>query len=330
MFKYIIRRLAIFPLALILIHFLGFSYAYIARPIRAARTPYLREQVENPLPLLVSYQQHIQDILSGSLFEPIEKGPQIGTFAQDMWNSFVASLGLLVVALILSTLFGMLLGLLAVRNQPPSLRGWFTPFTSLGLAMPSFYIGSLSILAIVFVSVANNSADEKLLPIRGFGWDAHLVLPVFALMLFPTVQIAQVTANLMVGELGKQYIIAARSFGHTWHDIRWRQAMRNIMAAIILTIAKTFRILVGELVVVEWLFNWPGLGRLLASTLVPGRLSTNLGASRLFLDPTIIAFDIVIIAALFLLADIIASAIVRIIDPRLRNQDEPNQPGGLG
>jgi peptide/nickel transport system permease protein len=137
-----------------------------------------------------------------------------------MWNSFVASLGLLVIALILSTLFGVLLGLLAVRNQPPSLRGWFTPFTSLGLAMPSFYIGSLSVLAIVFVSMANGSADEKLLPIRGFGWDAHLVLPVFALMLFPTVQIAQVTANLMVGELGKQYIIAARSFGHTWHDIR--------------------------------------------------------------------------------------------------------------
>jgi hypothetical protein len=55
MFKYFIRRLAFFPLALILIHFLGLSYAYIARPIRAARTPYLREQVENPLPLLVMY-----------------------------------------------------------------------------------------------------------------------------------------------------------------------------------------------------------------------------------------------------------------------------------
>jgi ABC-type dipeptide/oligopeptide/nickel transport system permease component len=106
--------------------------------------------------------------------------------------------------------------------------------------------------------------------------------------------------------------------------------MRNIIAAVILTIAKTFRILVGELVVVEWLFNWPGLGRLLASTLVPGKLSTNLGASRLFLNPPIVAFEIVIIAALFLLADILASAIVRIIDPQLRNQDERNQPGGLG
>jgi peptide/nickel transport system permease protein len=133
----------------------------------------------------------------------------------------------------------------------------------------------------------------------------------------------------MVGELGKQYIIAARSFGHTWHDIRWRQAMRNIIAAVILTIARTFRMLVGELVVVEWLFNWPGLGKLLASTLVPGRLSTNLGASRMFLDPPTVAFDLLIIGALFLLTDLIASVLVRILDPRLKVQDEITQSGGL-
>jgi peptide/nickel transport system permease protein len=134
----------------------------------------------------------------------------------------------------------------------------------------------------------------------------------------------------MSGELGKQYIIAARSFGHTWHDIRWRQAMRNILATIILTIARTFRILVGELVVVEWLFNWPGLGRLLASTLIPGKLSNKLGASNLFLDPPTVAFAIVIIGALFLLADLVASVLVRIADPRLRAQDETTSTRGPG
>ena len=196
--------------------------------------------------------------------------------------------------------------------------------------MPSFYIGSLSVFAIIFLSLMSGPGHKQLIPIRGFGWDNHLILPVLALILFPTVQIAQVTANLMVGELGKQYIIAARSFGHTWHDIRLRQAMRNIIATIILTIVKTFRLLVGELVVVEWLFNWPGLGRMLASTLVPGQLSNNLGASRLFLDPPTVAADIVIIAALFLLVDLIASILVRIIDPRLRAQDELTTSGGPG
>ena len=86
MFRFILRRLAILPIALVLLHFLGFTYAYVARPIRASRTPYLREQVENPLPLLETYQQHIQDIFDGSLLEPVEKGPQIGSFAQDLWE----------------------------------------------------------------------------------------------------------------------------------------------------------------------------------------------------------------------------------------------------
>ena len=80
----------------------------------------------------------------------------------------------------------------------------------------------------------------------------------------------------------------------------------------------------------EWLFNWPGLGRLLASTLVPGVLSTNLGTSALFLDPPTVAAAITIIGALFLITDLLASVLVRVIDPRLRSQGEAAVPGGMG
>ena len=103
MLRFILRRLAILPIAILLIHFLGFTYAYVARPIRASRTPYLREQVNNPLPLLESYQQHVQDIFDGSLLKPIQKGPQIGSFAGDLGKAFIASIGLLAIALVLST-----------------------------------------------------------------------------------------------------------------------------------------------------------------------------------------------------------------------------------
>jgi ABC-type dipeptide/oligopeptide/nickel transport system permease component len=196
--------------------------------------------------------------------------------------------------------------------------------------MPSFYIGSLSILAIVYLAMTEGTRSDGAIPIHGFGWDNHLILPVLALMLRPTVQIAQVTANLLVGELGKQYIIAARSFGHTWKGIRWRQAMRNIVSSIILSIAGSFRLLVGELVVIEWLFNWPGLGKLLASTLVPGKVSSQLGVTAFFLDPPTVALDIMIIGGLFLVADLAASVLVRIVDPRLKWQDELATEGGLG
>jgi peptide/nickel transport system permease protein len=264
------------------------------------------------------------------LLRPFEQGPQIGSFAQNMGQSLIASLGLLIISITLSIIFGLLLGLLAVRNQPPGVRGWMSFISTIGLSMPSFYIGSLSILVIVFVILLHGPNSESLIPIRGFGWDNHLILPVLALMLRPMVQIAQVTANMLVGELGKQYIIAARSFGHTWHEIRWRQAMRNVIAPIILSIASSFRLLVGELIVVEWLFNWHGLGNLLASTLVPNVLSINLGANPLFLDPPIVSGDIAIIGALFLVTDLLTSIAVRTFDPRLRVQDEASSGGGPG
>jgi ABC-type dipeptide/oligopeptide/nickel transport system permease component len=330
MLRYVLRRLAILPLALILIHFLGFTYAYLAKPIRAANTPYLRQQVGNEAPLLTSYYQYLQDILHGALSKSIDQGPQIGSFSATLGQSLIGSLGLLGIALSLSIIIGLILGLLAVRNQPPGVRGWMSILTTIGLSMPSFYIGSLSILVIVFVLVLHGPNSQSLIPIRGFGWDNHLILPVLALMLRPTVQIAQVTANMLVSELEKQYIIAARSFGHSWHDIRWRQALSNVIAPIVLSIAGSFRLLFGELIVVEWLFNWRGLGKLLAATLVPNTLSTNLGANALFLDPATVSGVITLIGMSFLIADLIASILVRILDPRMRAHEEPEAIGGLG
>jgi ABC-type dipeptide/oligopeptide/nickel transport system permease component len=188
--------------------------------------------------------------------------------------------------------------------------------------MPSFYLGSLCILAMVFYVLWRGPGAEAPLPTTGFGWDKHLVFPVLALALRPTVQIAQMVAELFSNELGKQYVIAARSFGHTWRDIRWRQVMFNILSPIILTITGSFRLLVSELIVVEWLFNWPGLGTLLASTLVPGTLSVSLGSTPLFLNSQVVAALVTIIAAMFLAADLVASIAVRVIDPPLRPTQE--------
>ncbi len=332
MLRFILRRLVVIPFALILIHFLGFTYAYIARPIRAARMPYFVQPGGSSAPLFEAYYQHIHQILHGALLRPLEQGPQIGSFAQVLEKSLVASLGLLAIAITLSIFLGLSIGLFAVQNQPPRVRGWMSFISTIGLAMPSFYIGSLCILVIVIVrvSVLRGPSSGSSIPISGFGWDSHLILPVIALMLHPTVQIAQVTANMLVGELDKQYIIAARSFGHTWRDIRWRQAMRNVIAPVILSIAGSFRLLVGELIVVEWLFSWPGLGNLLASTLVPNIMSTGLGANALFLDPPTVAGDITIIGALFIITDLITNILVRIVEPRLRTQEEVRSGGGLG
>jgi ABC-type dipeptide/oligopeptide/nickel transport system permease component len=74
--------------------------------------------------------------------------------------------------------------------------------------------------------------------------------------------------------------------------------------------------MVGELVVVEWLFSWPGLGRLLAWTLVPS-LSSSPAQQALFLDPPVLAALLTVLAALFLTADFVSALLARASDPRL-------------
>ena len=314
MIRFLLRRLLIIPPVLILLHFLGFAYAHFARPIRAARTPYLRELIETT-PLWDAYRQHVQDIFGGQLGQMPGSS---GEFGERLLSATQASLGLLAIALLISVILGFLLGVAAVRTQPPGVRRWLTPLSTLGLAMPSFYLGSLGILAIVFYVLWRGPGSDAPLPIKGFAWDKHLVMPVIALSLRPMVQVAQVIAGLLAGELGKQYVTAARSFGHTWRSIRWRQAMRNVLAPILMTVAASLRQMVSELVVVEWLFGWTGLGLLLASALVPGTLSSDIGATPLFLSPPVVATIVTVIGLLFMVVDLISSLAVRIIDPRLR------------
>jgi peptide/nickel transport system permease protein len=322
MAKFIIQRLLVIPLLLFLVNFLGFTYAHYARPIRAARTPYV--QVEDPGPLIPAYLDYLQTLIN------LDFGMEVATpdntrsntpvtLGDTLKSATIASLGLLIISLTISVIAGLYLGFKATKNDPPDISKWLTVSSTIGLAMPSFYIGSLFIIGLIFYVIWRGPDTDMLLPLSGFGWDEHLILPVLALMARPTFQLAQVTAGVLSAELGKQYVIAGRSLGHTWRSIRLHYALKNVVAPVVLTIAGLQRFLVGELIMIEWLFRWPGLGRILGWTLVPAQLTSSSG-SPLFLNPPVMATVLTLIAALFLFADFVAAVIVRYLDPRLRSE----------
>jgi ABC-type dipeptide/oligopeptide/nickel transport system permease component len=321
MARFFARRLLVIPLALLLVNFLSFTYAHYARPMRAARSPLGGGPIQVQ-PLIPAYQVYLQSMLrldfSAQLATPgsIRTGP--ANLGDTVWNATKASLGLIAIASLASVTLGLALGLAAVRTNPPRVARWLTLTATVGLAMPSFYIGSLFILASIFYVLWRGTGTPIPFPLSGFGWDRHLVLPLLALMARPTVQVAQVTANLLSGELSEQYVVAARSLGRTWREIRNRLAFRPIIAPVILIVAASTRLLVGELILIEWLFRWPGLGRLLAWTLVPAQLTSREG-SPIFLNPPVMALVITVIAAFFLFGDLLAAFLVRILDPRLRS-----------
>lgn len=204
--------------------------------------------------LLEAYAQYLEGLLSLDLGLMAE-GDQ--TVMNAILEAAAASAALIGIVLVLSVIIGGLLGFLGARANPSRVSRWVPLASTVGLAMPSFYIGTLLIVGVV-VLVIRRPGSVFILPTHGFGGDAHLILPTLTLLLRPTLFLASVVSGLLVFEFDKQYVTIARSEGNPWAVIGRRHALRNVLAPIAISIALSTRLLVGELILVEWLFDWPG------------------------------------------------------------------------
>ena len=124
------------------------------------------------------------------------------------------------------------------------------------------------------------------------------------------------SSALLAAELDKMYVVAARSVGQPWRAIRGRHALRNVAAPIAVVVFAAVRLMVAELIIVEWLFSWPGLGRLLAWTLIPPGVTA--APRPVFLYPPALAGVLTMMALILLLADLASGLLARAFDPRLR------------
>ncbi|MBN2004250.1 MAG: ABC transporter permease [Anaerolineae bacterium] len=316
MARFILQRLLFIPLILVMLVVLAYGYAHVVQWDYASRYPQLYYQLkvirQRPQSFAEAFPVYVQGLLRADLGK-LRNGESI---AVVLGRASVASLGLLGLALAISIPVGLGLGILAAHWQRLHPARWLTLLTTAGLAMPSFYIGSLLILLSVAYALQREGANGLPFPLAGFGWDRHLVFPMLALTVRPLVQIAQVTATTLTGELNKRYVVAARSFGHSWPRIKQRLALRNVLAPVTLTIAGSLRTLVADLILVEWLFYWPGLGRFVALALIPSS-RTDMATSPYLLEPPFVTALLVMIALLFLLSDFLGATLVRVFDPRL-------------
>jgi ABC-type dipeptide/oligopeptide/nickel transport system permease component len=307
--KIVLRLLLLFAL-LAAANFGGYAYAFLARTISG--NPFFAQEAQTNA-LWPDYVRYVQGMLQGGY-------SGVAVYEEDfllvLGRAAVASAGLLGLALVISVALGLAIGLLGVRLHPPGIRGWLTGTTIFGLATPSFFIGRLAV-ALLLLATIYLGLGALPLPIQGFGWDNHLVLPLIALCVRPTAQIAQVVAGLLAGELGRQYVVAARGKGLTENRVIRHHALRNVWAPTAHAVAGSVRLLVAELIVVEWLFAWPGLGFLMAATLIPAQFASATVAAR-YLDPPLVASLLTIFAAIFLLTDMVAGIVARLADPRQR------------
>lgn len=316
MLRFLFRRLLIIPLVLVLVHFVGYAYSIVGRWFQLTQDPF-RVVTDDPPSVWPEYWAYLQAGLAGDWGKL--PGGNIETIPEALLRTAQTSLGLVALAFAVAVGLGLLLGLLSVRTNPPGVAPWLIPLSAVSLSMPSFYIGALLLTASIFYLFTVPGAKLPF-PLRGFGWDIHLVLPVVVLAVRPLMQIGQVTATVLADELGKQYVVAGRSLGHSWRRVRWKTALKNVVAPVLLAVSGAFRLVLVELILVEWLFGWPGLGSLLARTLFRPQTASIVVASAgpvVYLYAPLLAGLLLVFALLFLLGDTLATALVRLIDPRL-------------
>lgn len=221
---------------------------------------------------------------------------------------------LVISAQILSILLGVFLGVIAARKPNGAMSAFVSVFATIGYAVPVFWTGIM--LIILFASVLPVFPVEGMQSVKlrdaGVLVQAadvlhHLVLPAFTLAIIYLAQYARLSRASMLEVLGSDYIRTARAKGASERSVLFRHALRNAALPILTVAGLQFGNLISGALLVETVFNWPGMGRLAFDSILRRDYPTIMGV--LFFA----SFMVVV-------ANILTDLSYRLADPRLRGK----------
>lgn len=229
------------------------------------------------------------------------EGKTVQGLLLESWP-YTATLGTLAFLLIVP--IGVTLGVLAALRQNTRIDYITMGFATFAASFPNFVIGAL--MVVVFsVLLAKATGQTFFLPAADFGLDQHLILPVVTLSLLPTAYIARLTRASTLDTIRQDYVRTAWAKGLSERLVVIRHVLKNSLIPVVTALGPTFAFLVTGSVVVETVFNIPGIGRAFVTAVSSYDYPMILGATVLFSLVIAVANLIVDVAYVF-------------IDPRVR------------
>ncbi|MFQ6000822.1 MAG: ABC transporter permease [Anaerolineae bacterium] len=220
---------------------------------------------------------------------------------EELGRTLPKSLGLLLAALVLATVVGLPLGILAATKRGSRLSGLLIALSTLGISTPSYFTAMLLItLAVRFYT----ATGLRILPVHGFGWDTHLILPALVLSARPLANMVRLTYNSLTDILTADYVRTAHGKGLGPWAVLFRHVLHNGAVPLLTTVGVSLRFSLAMLPIVEYIFTWPGIGV---------RLLRALQAS----DTVVVVGLTLALALLFILVDLILEISYRLVDPRV-------------
>jgi len=264
--------------------------------------------LDQPLP--VQYARWLENILQGNFGRSLVTQRSV---AGEIATSFSVTVRLTLAALVLSSLVGIGVGVLSAVRQYSLLDYAFTFLSLLGLSVPGFF------LALVLVAVFSlqleffptSGMQTLTLPADASVWDRfwdsvrHMVLPVITLSAANAASLARFTRSSVLEVLNQTYRSTARAKGLRERRVLWRHMVPNAMLPIITIIALRLPGLFGGSVIVETIFNFPGMGLLSVRAATDKDYPMIMGITLIF-------------AVLLLAANFAADILYAVFDPRVR------------
>jgi peptide/nickel transport system permease protein len=309
---YVIRRLALVLVVLVAVSFLVFAITAIL-PANVAylilgpfAPPEQVKALEIKLglndPVLVQYWRWASRFITGDFGESMLMNRPIAPILSE---AIQRSLVLTLTSFILIATIGVTLGVVAALRHNRPLDHAVSVATYLGIAVPEFFWAIVVIL--VFASYLGWLPASGYEPLSaGFwSWAKHLIAPTITLVFAHLAHVSRLTRSSMIEVLQSPYVMAARAKGLPERVVVIRHALRNALLPTITVLALDVGRLMGGIVVIETVFGYPGLGRLLVFSIQQRDI------------PTLQA-SIIVVAAVYALANLAADLLYAWLNPKIR------------
>ncbi len=272
-------------------------------------------------PIVMQYLDFLLGILHGDLGESYYTHTPVMT---EIMARFPATVELSVVAILVASVCGITLGVVAAVNKNSFIDGFATALSLAGVSMPIFWLGVM--LIILFAGVwhvlpSGGRIDPLMAPRGGTGLflvdtlvqgdlkafaDAarHIVLPALALSMYSMAIICRMTRSSMLETLGEDYVRTARAKGLPQGKVTRRHALRNAMLPVTTVIGLQFGSLLGGAMLTETVFAWPGIGKYVVDCILKSDFPVVQGA-------------VMLIGIIFVVINLVVDLIYARLDPRI-------------
>ncbi len=306
MWSYIIRNLAYSLLIIFGVLTVTFFLLYIlpGDPARmmlgqradVASVDAVREELGLNKPLYVQYVRFMTNAFKGDLGRSYATNRNVVT---TILEKFPATALLSFSALFLSSVIGVLIGIISAVKKYTFTDNAAMIFALFGISIPSFAFGL--IMALVFGHLL------KWFPISGYindGWQ-YLVLPMVTLALRPMAITARITRSSMLEVMNQDYVRTAKAKGLSQGKVIFKHTLRNALNPVVTTISASLAATLGGVFFIEYIFNWPGIGLLAVDAIFK-------------LDFPMIQGTVLFSAIVFVIINFFVDIVYAMLDPKVK------------